>query len=148
MPPVVAKRQQTPSQGPANLPAQVARDFNFLNLLKEEVNKSGELYLKVALWKVYLRLPQHCEDLFELDADEGRLLVKKMTAMLLAYCENLISEGEKVGGLDQQKHGVTESIVRDNMLWLREKLVLMEIEPGLQPSRKEHILNAFSGGPS
>lgn len=124
------------------LPEQIARDFNVTAFLKQEVDKSGELYLKVALWKVLLRLPQHLADSAPArPAPEARDYLRRMLVSLMAQSEELIAEGVAQGGLDEVKHGVSEPVVRENIQWLREKLVLLELE--LTEARKNAILSAF-----
>jgi len=134
-----------PSAESSQIPEQVARDFDITEFLREEVNKSGELYLKVALWKVLLRLPQHYED-FGPANPQGKEFRKQMLVSLMADSEALIREGAAAGGLDQKRHGVTEKIIRENIQWMREKLVLLELN--LTEARKKSILTAFSIGRS
>ena len=124
------------------LPENIAKDFGIVDLLQEEVNKSGELYLKVAFWRVLLRLPQHCADMVPHGAPGTAEGTKTILARLLAYSEMLILEGKEEGGLSKEKHGVTEQTIRENIQWLREKLVVLELQ--LTEARKKNILHSFS----
>jgi hypothetical protein len=142
--PTAAQSQQPVLDAIGDLPEHLDRDYDLLGLLKEEVDKSGELYLKVALWKVLLRICQHGEDLLEPNNPAGREAAKQMLVKMMGHSESLMAEGALEGGLDQKKHGTTERIVRENIQWMREKLVLLEAS--LTESRKDFILKAFSGG--
>ncbi len=121
----------------------ILRDFGILDFLKDEVDKSGELYLKVALWKVLIRIPQHCADISDGD-DSPNELLKQMLVSLMAYSEKLLSEGSESGGLDLIRHGVTEQVIRENIQWMREKFLLLEMS--LTQPRKEFILSVLTGG--
>ena len=135
---------QNTTEGKRALPDFLAKDFGILELLKEEVEKSGDLYLRVALWKVLLRLPQHCDDIVKYGNSEGIERVKQMLTGVICYSDRLISAAEEEGGLDLKKHGTTEKIVRENINWMRDKFVALELN--LTPRRREQILSAFSGG--
>lgn len=118
-----------------------SNELRILEFLKDEVDKSGELYLKVALWKVLLKCLQHYFDSADLGAAEAKETLRGMYFRVIFYSEALIEEGAKRGGLDEQKHGVSEKVVRENMAWLREKLVLQKLE--LTESRRVAILAVF-----
>ena len=125
-------------------PEPISRDFDIIRYLTEEVDKSGELYLKVALWKVLLRLPQHFADLaVDIAHPEVAERMKQTYVRLMAQSEDLIREGEAEGGLDARKHGISEKDVRANIQWLREKFLQLELEPQLHPARKTAILSVF-----
>jgi hypothetical protein len=124
-------------------PDYIAREFDVIGLLQDELKKSGDLYLKVALWKVLMRVVQHVEDLVDPSSPASLEILNRLLVRLLSYSEMLLRESSNEGGLDQQKHGTNEAVVMANIKWLREKVAIWEMD--ITEDRRNDILGTIFG---